>query len=61
MNQFVYLLKGEDLTHFLNENTRKSIPYSFLEEFGYKIQEKYNPSLDYLKIVDEIYFKGETL
>lgn len=61
MNHFVYLLKGEDLMQFLKENTRKSIPYSYLEEYGFKIEEKYNPTLDYLKIVDEIYFKGETL
>lgn len=59
INQQIFLLKGEDLMHFLNEQKRKSIPYSFLMEFGYNIKEKYNPSLDYLKIVEKIYFEGE--
>jgi len=59
MNEWIYFLKGEDLMAFLKENKRKSIPYQYLENHGYKIIEKYNPSLDYLKIVDEVYLKGE--
>ncbi len=59
MNHFVYLLKGEDLTYFIKNNKRKSIPYQYLEKYGKIVHESYNPSLDYLKIVDEIYFKGE--
>ena len=50
MNHFIHFLKGEDLISFLEKNDRKSIPYSYLEEYGYKIQERYNPTLDYLKI-----------
>ncbi len=61
MNHKVYLLKGEDLTQFISENTRKSIPYEYIVEKGFVIEEKYNPSLDYLKIVDQVYFKGESL
>jgi len=61
MNGFVHLLQGEDLIQFLDTNDRKSIPYSYIEEYGYKIPEKYNPTLDYLKIVDKIYIKGESL
>lgn len=54
-----YLLKGEDLLEFVNNNTRKSIPYNFFNEHCYKIEEKLRPTIDYLKIVDEVYFKGE--
>ena len=34
---------------------------SLLAKNGYKIKVKFNPRIDYLKIVDEIYFKGEVL
>lgn len=47
-----YILKGEDLMEFIKENDRKSIPLSFFEENCYKINIKYAPRLDYIKIVD---------
>ncbi len=53
-----YLLDGNDFITFLNTNKRKSIPYSFFQENAYLIEEKYNPRLDYLKIINKIYFKG---
>lgn len=59
MNNLVYLLKGTDFIDFVETNTRKSIPYEYLQKYGKMIKESFNPSLDYLKIVDEIYFKGE--
>lgn len=55
MNNNVYLLKGIDLLSFIHNNKRKSIPYDFIKEFGYEIKLKYNPVLDYIKIVDKIY------
>lgn len=47
-----YLIKGEDLMEFIKDTSRKSIPLSFFEEKCYKIDIKYSPRLDYLKIVD---------
>ena len=61
MNSQIFLLKGEDLVSFLNTYERKSIPYSYLEKYGKIIKEGFYPPLDYLKIVDEIYLKGECL
>lgn len=61
MNNQIFLLKGEDLVSFLNTYERKSIPYSYLEKYGKIIKEGFYPPLDYLKIVDEIYLKGECL
>lgn len=55
----IFYLDGKDLFEFINANTRKSIPYSYFKEKGYLIKIKFNPRLDYLKIIDEIYFKGE--
>ena len=59
MNNEFYLFKGETLISFIKNNDRKSIPYEFIKNNAYKINEKYIPRLDYLKVVDEIYFKGE--
>lgn len=54
-----YLLKGEDLIEFIDSNSRKSIPYDFFKEQCFRIEEKLRPTLDYLSIVDKVYFKGE--
>lgn len=59
MNQFIYFLKGEDLVFFLDHYNRKSIPYSYIQEHGIVIKEAYRPSIDYLKVIDEEYLKGE--
>ncbi|HOP65427.1 MAG TPA: Holliday junction resolvase RecU [Bacilli bacterium] len=57
MNNIIYLIKGEDLINFIDNNKRKSLPLKLLEEKAYVIKERINPSLDYLSIVDKIYFK----
>ncbi len=54
-----YLLRGEDLIEFIDNESRKSIPYSYFEKRCYRIEEKLRPNIDYLKVVDEVYFKGE--
>lgn len=61
INSIVYLIKGEDFLDYIKEHERKSIPYEFINEYGYKIKYGYQPMLDYLKIVDEIYFKEENV
>lgn len=58
MNSNYYFLKGEDLLEFIKENKRKSIPFEFIEKTCEKIQEQYNPALNYLKIIDKIYLGG---
>lgn len=52
-----YLLKGDILIDFINNNARKSIPIEFIKEKGFKVKENYLPRLDYLSIVDEVYLK----
>lgn len=59
INEIVYLLKGNDFIEYIDAHERKSIEYEFIKEKGYKIKYGYNPTLDYLKLVDEIYFKEE--
>lgn len=50
-----YLLLAHDLVNYINSSKKKSIPLSFIEENGYKINSKINPRLDYLEIIDKIY------
>lgn len=57
--QKTFLLDGKDFFKFLNNNVRKSIPISYFDEYGYLLNYKFNPRLDYLKVIDELYFKGE--
>lgn len=59
MNQLIYFIKGKDLICFLDENSRKSIPYSYIEKHGILIKETYQPSIDYLSVIDKEYLKGE--
>lgn len=59
MNNLNYLLTGEDYIDYIDNNDRKSISYKYIEDKAHLIKESYQPQLDYLKIVDEIYFKGE--
>lgn len=52
-----FILKGEDLISLLNDEI-KSIPLAIFENMGYLIEESYIPRLNYIKIIDDIYFGG---
>lgn len=54
-NEF-YLLKGEDLIKYIDNNERKSIELNYLKEHSYKITESYTPRIKYLDAVDKAYF-----
>lgn len=56
-----FLLPIEVLMKFLDETSRKSIPLSYFEENGYIIKDKYNPRVDYLEVLDKLYFDGGNL
>ncbi len=59
INDEYYLLDGMELLNFVDNNTRKSIPYEFFKKNAKEIKVKLRPTLDYLEVVDEVYFKGE--
>lgn len=48
-----YLLFTEDFLSYINNNDRKSIPLSFIEEKGFLLKDSYNPIIDYIKIIDK--------
>ena len=54
----IYLLTCDKLLEFINNNDRKSIPVEYFREFGYLIKPKFNPRIDYLSIIDLIYYGG---
>lgn len=53
-----FLLTYEALEFFLKNYNRKSIPITYFEENGYIIKDKYNPRVDFLSIIDDLYFGG---
>lgn len=56
-----YYIGAKEFINYVDNETRKSVPIEYIEANGYLIKEKFNPRLDYLKIVDNIYFKGESI
>ena len=52
-----YYLDANDLFSFLDSNDRKSIPYSFFKEKGHLILDKYNPRVDYISVLNKLYFE----
>ena len=59
MNNINYLLTGEDYISYIDNEDRKSISYDYIKNKAHIIKEAYQPQLNYLDIVDKIYFKGE--
>ncbi len=57
MNE-TYLLDAKYVLNFNKENNRQSLPYEYIKENGFLIKEGYQPRLDYLPIVDKIYFSN---
>ena len=51
-----FLLTYEVLEEFIESNDRKSIPLSYFMDRGYIIKDKYNPRVDYVQILDKLYF-----
>ena len=58
LNETFYL-DIKDLTFYLDNFKKSYVSHSFFETNGYKIPEKYNPRIDYLSVIDDIYFKGD--
>ena len=59
INSLYYLLDGNDIIDFIKNNERKSIPYDYIKEKGYIIKEGIRPALDYIKVIDKVYFKED--
>ena len=55
----VFLLESNKLIGLYNQSLnggRKSIPYKYFKDEGHLINKGFKPRIDYLSIVDKIYF-----
>ena len=57
INNNAFILSGEYFISFIDNNERKSIPYKDILENGHIINYGYNPVLNYLEVLERIYFK----
>lgn len=48
-----YLVYADELIHFIENTTRKSIPYKWIQEHGHLIPYKYQIPCDYLSIIKQ--------
>ncbi len=56
-----YFLDIKDLIYYLNNFKKSFIPHDFFITNGHLIKEKYNPRVDYISIIDDIYLKENKL
>ena len=52
----IYFLEAQKVIDFIKNEDRKSLPYEYIKENGHLIEQGYLPRLDYLKIIDKLYF-----
>ena len=53
-----YFLSTEKLEDFIKNSKRKSIPINFFKEYGTIINIKYAPRIDYIEVINKLYFGG---
>ena len=57
LKQETYLLDAQHVIDLVNSKERKSISHDFIVEHGHLIKRGFHPRLDYLSVVEEVYFK----
>jgi len=55
-----YFLDSSKLLEFIEIENKKVIPLNYFKDNAHLIKEKIMPRVDYIKIIDELYFKGDT-
>lgn len=61
MNDRFFILDGNVLMNFVNNNDRKSIPFEFIQKEGLEIKLKFSPTLDYIAVLDTLINKKEEI
>lgn len=54
-----FYLDGNLFINYIDNSNKKSIPYSYFEKEGFLILDKYNPRVDYIQVIDNLYFKED--
>lgn len=52
----IYLIDAYDIINYESGNKRRSIPYAFIKEKGHLLKQGINPRIDYLSVIDKLYF-----
>ncbi len=60
-HQEIYLLDAKDMIMFYQDSSKKSITYEEVKNHGYLIPQGYLPRIDYIEVVEKVYFKGGNL
>jgi recombination protein U len=55
-----YYVPAEDVIDYWHNSGRRSYPYEWFQQKGYLIPSSYNEPVDYIKIVDQLYFDHST-
>lgn len=53
----IYFIDAKIVINYYYNEKRKSIPYDFIKKEGHLINNGFIPSVDYLKVIEELYFK----
>lgn len=56
VNNTTYLLETKEIIKFIENEPKSFIPISYFEEKGYIIKESYIPRIDYISVIDKLYF-----
>lgn len=49
-----YVLMAKDFLYFIDNFKKSVIPIEYFKEYGYKINDKFIPRVDYLEIIDKL-------
>lgn len=57
----IYLLDASFVINKYESDERRSLPLSYIQNNGYLIEQGYIPRINYLKVVDRVYFNEEKI
>ena len=56
-NNITYLIEIDEIIDYINSENRKSIPIDYFESKAHRIPDAYIPRVNYIKVIDNLYFK----
>ena len=56
-NNITYLIEIDEIIDYINSENRKSIPIDYFESKAHRIPDAYIPRVNYIKVIDKLYFK----
>ena len=56
-NNITYLIEIDEIIDYINSENRKPIPIDYFESKAHRIPDAYIPRVNYIKVIDNLYFK----